>query len=498
MTRPTCPQCARPLAPDAPSGLCPACLLRQGMQATAAAAGPGGFSAPAIEDLAPLFPQLELSGLIGVGGMGAVYRARQPNLNREVALKILPTARAADPSFAERFVREAQSLARLSHPHVVTIHDFGETHDLYYLIMEFIDGVNLRQLMAEGVEATQALAIVPQVCDALAFAHEHGVVHRDIKPENILVSRDGTVKIADFGLAKLLDHSAPDFSLTGQRDVLGTLSYMAPEQVERPREVDHRADIYSLGVVFYELLTGELPLGRFDPPSERVQVDVRLDEVVLRALAKEPTRRYQSAQEMKTRILAAPNEPLPPAPPSGAVPPPPLLPRPANQRLSWSAVFSILTLPLPLFPFMVWSVRDVTPHTEFEPEMSSTGVPWFVSVPLSVLMVIAPTGLGMFSMSRIRNSAGRLYGLTLAVFGTLAFPLLLVSAIVLSMVQPGNFGLRHQLLPIVVVLCLIGFNAGVAGFTYRRAEPPGVERGSVVPVVLLAGLMTLLLVVLIG
>ncbi|MEM7261387.1 MAG: serine/threonine-protein kinase, partial [Planctomycetota bacterium] len=182
MNRSTCPQCSRPLTPDAPSGLCPACLLRQGMQATAAADRPEGFTAPTVEELAPLFPQLELAGLIGVGGMGAVYRARQPNLNREVALKILPTARAADPSFAERFVREAQSLARLSHPHVVTVHDFGETHDLYYLIMEFIDGVNLRQLMDEGVETPQALTIVPQVCDALAFAHQHGVVHRDIKP----------------------------------------------------------------------------------------------------------------------------------------------------------------------------------------------------------------------------------------------------------------------------------------------------------------------------
>jgi serine/threonine protein kinase len=143
---------------------------------------------------------------------------------------------------------------------------------------------------------------VPQICEALQYAHDQGVVHRDIKPENILLDKRGQVKIADFGLAKLLGQEAADSALTGSRQVMGTPHYMAPEQMEKPLAVDHRADIYSLGVVFYEMLTGELPLGRFAPPSQRVHVDVRLDEVVFRALEKEPERRYQHASEVKTEV----------------------------------------------------------------------------------------------------------------------------------------------------------------------------------------------------
>ena len=152
--------------------------------------------------------------------------------------------------------------------------------------MEFVDGVNLRQMLQSAkLSPAEALKIVPRICDALQYAHEEGVVHRDIKPENILIDKRGRLKIADFGLAKLLGPSAADFKLTATHQVMGTLHYMAPEQMERPLAVDHRADIYSLGVVFYEMLTGELPLGRFAPPSQKATIDVRLDDVVLRALA---------------------------------------------------------------------------------------------------------------------------------------------------------------------------------------------------------------------
>ncbi len=148
--------------------------------------------------------------------------------------------------------------------------------------MEYVEGVNLRQaILAGGMSPEQAFSIVPQICDALQFAHDEGIVHRDIKPENILLDKRGRVKIADFGLAKLVGATA-DHTLTAEHQVMGTLRYMAPEQMEGTHAVDHRADIYSLGVVFYELLTGELPIGRFAPPSQKVQVDVRLDEVVLR------------------------------------------------------------------------------------------------------------------------------------------------------------------------------------------------------------------------
>jgi tRNA A-37 threonylcarbamoyl transferase component Bud32 len=246
---------------------------------------------------------LEILELLGQGGMGAVYKARQPTLDRVVAVKVLPPEAGRDPAFAERFQREARALARLGHPNIVAVHDVGQAGDFYYFVMEYVDGVNLRQLLRDGqLSPEQALRIVPQICDALQYAHEEGIVHRDIKPENILLDRKGRVKIADFGLAKLLGHDAGNFTLTGSRQVMGTLYYMAPEQVERPLEVDHRADIYSLGVVFYEMLTGQLPVGRFPMPSEKAGTDAFLDSVVLRALEREPERRYQRAGEVKTAI----------------------------------------------------------------------------------------------------------------------------------------------------------------------------------------------------
>jgi hypothetical protein len=235
--------------------------------------------------------------------MGAVYKARQVSLDRLVALKVLPPEAGRDPAFAERFNREARALARLSHPNIVAVHEIGQAGEFYYIIMEYIHGVNLRQLMRAGhLQSEQALRIVPQICDALQFAHDESVVHRDIKPENILLDKKGRVKIADFGLAKLLGRDTENWTLTGSRQVMGTLYYMAPEQVERPLEVDHRADIYSLGVIFYEMLTGQLPVGRFPTPSEKAGTDPHLDGIVLHALEREPERRYQHASDVKTDV----------------------------------------------------------------------------------------------------------------------------------------------------------------------------------------------------
>jgi serine/threonine protein kinase len=312
-----CPSCHKPLAPNTPLGLCPECLLKAGLNTghgTGAEGSHGaGFVPPSVADLARLFPQLEILEFIGKGGMGAVYKARQPGLDRLVALKILPPSAAGDPGFAERFNREARALARLNHPNIVSVHDFGQVGGgappaapvatLHYLLMEFVDGGNLRQIERAGqFTPEQALAIVPQICEALQFAHNEGIVHRDIKPENILLDKRGRVKITDFGIAKILGLTGDKAPLTGAQDVVGTPHYMAPEQIEKPRTVDHRADIYSLGVVFYEMLTGELPIGRFAPPSRKVQVDVRLDEVVLHALEKEPSLRYQQASQVKTAV----------------------------------------------------------------------------------------------------------------------------------------------------------------------------------------------------
>jgi serine/threonine protein kinase len=307
-TNKICPNCRKPLPPDVPLGLCPECLIKSGFP-TEGGGGAGGeaagarFVPPPVEEITRLFPQLEILGLIGKGGMGAVYKARQPALDRFVALKVLPPAVGSDPGFAERFNREARALARLNHPNIVAVHDFGKAGPLHYLVMEFVDGTNLREVEHAGrLTPEQALSIVPQICEALQFAHNEGIVHRDIKPENLLMDKKGRVKITDFGIAKIVGQPGGKVSLTGAKDVVGTPHYMAPEQIEQPQMVDHRADIYSLGVVFYEMLTGELPLGKFAPPSRKVQMDVRLDEVVLHTLEKEPARRYQHVSQVKTDV----------------------------------------------------------------------------------------------------------------------------------------------------------------------------------------------------
>ncbi len=324
---------------------------RTGGRSVSVSDNPGGkaFQPTGIDELRSLFPALELISLLGFGGMGAVYKARQTKLDRVVALKIIRPDVASDPNFAERFNREARTMARLSHPGIVGIHDFGEVHlstedssashrsavPIYYFVMEYVDGTNLRHLMASrGLSAEQSLAIVPQLCEALQYAHDEGVVHRDIKPENILLDQRGRVKIADFGLAKLIAAN-DDFTLTGTHQVMGTPRYMAPEQMEGSRAVDHRADIYSLGVVFYEMLTGQVPAGHFDPPSHKVNIDHRLDSIVLKAMARDPERRFQAASDVRSEVSRITSSPMPqdaalsklqqPAPASG---------EPAPQALS--------------------------------------------------------------------------------------------------------------------------------------------------------------------
>jgi tRNA A-37 threonylcarbamoyl transferase component Bud32 len=310
MENPTrCPRCGTELTAGTPEKLCPRCLLLAGLesQGVKAASPPTavyvpGFAAPTPEELGRLFPQLEILELLGKGGMGAVYKARQRGLDRHVALKILPPEVGIDNAFSERFTREAKALAQLNHPNIVGVFDSGNVNGLYFFLMEYVDGVNLRQALRAGnLKPAEALKIVPQICDALQFAHDEGVVHRDIKPENILLDKRGRVKIADFGLAKLFK-AKTDEALTGTHQIMGTPHYMAPEQIRGTRDVDHRADIYSLGVTFYEMLTGELPLGRFAPPSKKVHIDVRLDEVVLRTLEVEPEKRYQHAGDVKTEV----------------------------------------------------------------------------------------------------------------------------------------------------------------------------------------------------
>ena len=305
----SCPQCGVTLPASAPAGLCPACLMALNLKTETVFTDDAAAAQPPLppDQIAPHFPQLEILEFLGRGGMGVVYKARQKSLNRLVALKLLAPERVHDAKFAERFAREARALAALNHPNIVTIYDFGQAGGFFYLLMEFVDGVNLRQLLrVQKFTPGEALAIIPPLCDALQFAHDRGIVHRDIKPENLLLDKSGRIKVADFGVAKILGtpDGLPDIGSAAAdnatKTALGTPGYSAPEQKTDPQRVDSRADIYSLGVVFYELLTGELPGKRLEPPSRKVQIDVRLDEVVLRALEKLPELRYQQASDVRT------------------------------------------------------------------------------------------------------------------------------------------------------------------------------------------------------
>jgi len=370
----TCPNCGKPVPASALEGLCPECMLRLGAASQTEALGetapgtnkPAPPPPPSPEEIARFFPHLEILECLGRGGMGVVYKARQTLLNRLVALKILAPEKEQEPQFAERFMREAQALARLNHPHIVTVYDFGETSGLYYLLMEYVDGMNLRQLLqTRKLVPEEALAIVPPICEALQYAHELGIVHRDVKPENVLLDKRGKVKIADFGIAKILGQAPNQSAITGAKEIIGTPYYMAPEQVEKPTKVDHRADIYSLGVVFYEMLTGELPLGKFAPPSRKSQIDARLDRVVLHALEKEPERRYQHASQVKTDLETITHPPPAPGPvqPRAADNGPKSVPvarvpdAATSRRLARRIVFVLLLLTLGCIGLAMWLQR---------------------------------------------------------------------------------------------------------------------------------------------
>jgi serine/threonine protein kinase len=326
MIRFSCPHCAEPLE-EAPEnqgresvcchcsatftvpetddlsilgGIDPGELLARGLDSVPHP-GPDHWQPPTAEALQRLIPQYEVETMIGRGGMGAVYKGHQKRLGRRVAIKLLPAELAGDSDFVARFEREAKTLAHLSHPGIVTVHDFGQTFENHlYFVMEFVDGTDLHHLIKTGgLNATQVLDIVGQVCEALQFAHTRGVVHRDIKPANILVTTDGKVKLADFGLARPMYAGENGFQ-TVTHVVMGTPDYMAPEQ--KRGEGDHRVDLYALGVTLYEMLCGRPPQGAWLPPSQRAPVDLRLDQVVIKAMQEEPGKRYQQASEVKSDL----------------------------------------------------------------------------------------------------------------------------------------------------------------------------------------------------
>lgn len=253
-----------------------------------------------------------LENLVGMGGMGEVHKAVQLSLNRTVAVKLLSQELAKDPAFVARFEKEAAALAALSHPNIVSIVDKGKTGTTYYLVMEFVEGPSLReQVRSPLLTAKESLRMLLEICRGVEYAHNRGVIHRDLKPENILFDQQagGLAKVTDFGLASFLDDANSRFNLTSTHVSMGTLSYMAPEQRVDAKNADKRADIFSLGVILYELLTGEVPLGTFDPPSKAKQgIDPRLDAIVARCLKPDPADRYSTVAELMADL-----EPLAPA-----------------------------------------------------------------------------------------------------------------------------------------------------------------------------------------
>ncbi|MDF1816178.1 MAG: serine/threonine-protein kinase [Verrucomicrobiales bacterium] len=256
----------------------------------------GAWKPPELAAIDAMFPGYDFHRILGPGGMGVAIKIMSPELAK------------IDSSFVTRFQREAKAMAQLDHPNIVTVFDFGKTEEGHcYFVMEFVDGADFHQLIQSGgLNTKSALEAVGQICDALEYAHDKGFVHRDIKPANIFINQEHRIKVGDFGLAKLVkgeEESAAEESslLTRPGSVMGTPWYSAPEQLSGG-EVDQRADIYSLGVMFYEMLTGEVPRGAVSPPSRRVQLDIRLDEVVLRAMADQPEARYQTVAEVRTDV----------------------------------------------------------------------------------------------------------------------------------------------------------------------------------------------------
>jgi serine/threonine protein kinase len=259
------------------------------------------FVPPTPAELSARLPNLEVSEIIGHGGMGVVYKGRQPFLDRTVAIKVIRPDFDNDNS-QKRFVDEARALAKFAHPYIVSVYDCGKVGELYYFVMEYVPGKSLRQLIGQNsVSERDVLDFMPQIGQALQHAHESGIIHRDVKPENILVDDRKRVRLVDFGLAKLFDPMTKRSA--SENRVAGTLGYMAPEQFSTPESVDHRADIYSTGVVCYEMLTGEIPRESAQPPSAKAPIHLPFDPIVLRALERDRERRYQQMREMNDDVI---------------------------------------------------------------------------------------------------------------------------------------------------------------------------------------------------
>ncbi len=322
-----------------------------------------------VDHLQALLPQYEILSLLGHGGMGAVYKARQITLDREVAIKILPPEAAYDQDahFVERFKNEARVMGKMNHPAIVHVYDNGETAEgQLYFVMEFVDGTDVQKMIngSGKLPPEYALAIAAHVCDALTYSHAHGVIHRDIKPANVIINMEGGVKVADFGLAKASE-SGNTTGLTITSMEVGTPAYMAPESQTAGMTPDHRADLYAVGVMLYHMLTGEVPRGNFKMPSLKVGCDARFDAIIGRAMETDRNERYQTAGEIRqdlgkiltTPVLlsggpssaaipkqARPQKPMARGPQQNVKPPPPSLSAPRKPWLIAALLASVTGL----------------------------------------------------------------------------------------------------------------------------------------------------------
>lgn len=259
----------------------------------------GTFEAPDPEEIARLFPAFEVHSLIACGGMGAVYRATQRSLDREVAIKILPREFSKDDSFRAGFESEAKAMGKLNHPNLVGVYDFGEVDGMLYIVMEYVHGQSLfHAANGNAVEQGEALRLIVDICRGLGHAHKHGVLHRDIKPANILLDESLQPKIADFGLARALAHERKE----GEQ-IFGTPGYTAPEVTTPPFDVDHRADIFSVGVMLYELLTGKSPVTENGSPIVPQLADLRINSVIKKATHPNPESRYDSTEKLAEDLV---------------------------------------------------------------------------------------------------------------------------------------------------------------------------------------------------
>jgi serine/threonine protein kinase len=278
------------------------------------------WTAPTIEQLQGLLAGYHVLEILGQGGMGAVYKARQESLGRLVAIKVLPPPDDETDALnsKKRFENEAHTMARMNHPGIVSIFDFGRTADgqFCFFVMEFVDGTDLSQAIhgSKKLQQEEAVKIVTEVCAALHYAHDNGIIHRDVKPANILISAEGQIKIADFGLARMIDPlRIPERGLTASNVALGTPDFVAPEVLSL-QESDARSDIYSVGVMLYQMLTGEIPRGMFKMPSQKKPgLDARFDEIICKAMEPDPADRFQSTQEITLALETIRTVPLKPA-----------------------------------------------------------------------------------------------------------------------------------------------------------------------------------------